>query len=74
MRLQHSIREIITFLENLNFKVSFTSINKFKRISYFENGYNKDELNSLYLDEKNMENIGHEALKENRYYPGFLLF
>ena len=71
---QHSIREIITFLENLNFKVSFTSINKFKRISYFENGYNKDELNSLYLDEKNMENIGREALKENRYYPGFFTF
>ena len=71
---QHSIKEIVNFLEDFDFKVTFTSINKYKKISYLKNGYDKDELNTLYLDEKNMEDIGCKALEENRYYPGFFTF
>ena len=72
---QLSIKDIIEFLEKLNFRITNTSINKFKEIKFLENmKYDQDELEELYLEEKNMEKIGDKALIEKRYYPGFFTF
>ena len=72
---QHSIKDIIIFLEKLDYIVSYTSINKFNKITYSKvNGYDKDELDILFSEEKKMEKIGLKALNDKRYYPGFFTF
>ena len=72
---QLSIKDIIEFLKELNFRIKCSSINKFKELKFSEEyGYDKHELNDLFSAEKNMEKIGLKALEEKRYYPGFFTF
>ena len=66
---------MLEFLDALNFKISYTSINKYKKIQYDKNiGYNKKQIEDLYVEEREMENRGKKALVEKRYYPGFFTF
>ena len=45
---QFSIKEVINMLDKENFKITYTSINKFDKISYSkENGYKKDQLKHI---------------------------
>lgn len=75
LETQHTLKEVIDFLNTLNFKITYTSINKYKKINYDKiNGYNKKQLEDLFLDEKEMENKAKKALIEKRYYPGFFTF
>tara|TARA_B100000686_G_C16558407_1_gene846452 strand:+ start:68 stop:949 length:882 start_codon:yes stop_codon:yes gene_type:complete len=72
---QFSIKEVINILDKENFKITYTSINKFDKIFYnSETGYKKDQLEHIYNLEKDMEKIGNEALANKRYYPGFFTF
>lgn len=72
---QHSIKEIVLFLDKLDFKVTFTSINKFKKIKFNKStGYDNKDLENIYIQERQMVDIGLNAIKENRYYPGFFTF
>ena len=72
---QFSIKEVKNMLDKENFKITYTSINKFDKIFYSrENGYKKDQLEHIYDLEKNMEKIAKDALVNKRYYPGFFTF
>ena len=75
LETQHTFKEVLEFLDALNFKITYTSINKYKKIQYDKNiGYNKKQIEDLYVEEREMENRGKKALVEKRYYPGFFTF
>lgn len=75
LETQHTLKEILDFLNTLNFKITYTSINKYRKINYDKtNGYDKKQLEDLFLDEKEMENKAEKALIKKRYYPGFFTF
>ena len=72
---QHSIKDVLKFLDSLSFKVTYTSINGYKKIIFEKDkGYNDDQLKELYADEIEMKNRAKKALVEKRYYPGFFTF
>ena len=72
---QHSIKEVLEYLDSLNFKITFTSINKYEKIKFDKkSGYNMEQINNIYIKEKEMEKRSNEALAKKRYYPGFFTF
>jgi 2-polyprenyl-3-methyl-5-hydroxy-6-metoxy-1,4-benzoquinol methylase len=62
---QHTLFELLPYMDKHNVKLISTSINKFKPFKSF------DEIKLLEID---MEKIGLRKLKDGEYYPGFFVF
>ena len=61
---QHSLQEIKEILDQENYRIISTSINKFKKI---------DDFNKLIKFEKKLEDYGINKLKKKEYFPGFFI-
>ena len=61
---QHTFEEIKNIFDSINYTMSLTSINKFKKINKFSDIIN---------DEKELKNYSEMKIKKKEYYPGFFI-
>ena len=61
---QHTFEEVKNIFDSINYTVSSTSINKFKKINKFSDIIN---------DEKKLKNYSEIKIKKKEYYPGFFI-
>lgn len=62
---QHTLKEMAQLISEEGATVVSTSINRFQPI---------EDMNELFILEKEMERAGEEALRKKRYFPGFFTF
>ena len=61
---QHTFEEVKNIFDSINYTMSLTSINKFKKINKFSDIIN---------DEKKLKNYSEIKIKKKEYYPGFFI-